>query len=324
MTAAVCNRYGPPEVVTLAEIPKPRPKADEVRVRVRATTVSAGDYRVRSHNVPAGFGLLSRLALGIRKPRQPILGTELSGDIDQIGAKVTEFAVGDPVVLFGDAAMGCHAQYRCISEDGSIVRKPRNLSYKQAAALSFGGTTALHFLRKARIKPGERVLVYGASGSVGTACVQLAQQFGAHVTAVCSSPNIDLVRSLGADEVVDYTTTDYTRTEQTYDVIVDTVGSAGYSRSKSVLNRGGRLLLVHGTLMQLIIAPWLTLTTQTKVIPGVALGRKQDLAFLAELAEKGLFTPVIDRTYPLTEIANAHRYVETRRKRGNVVISVAE
>jgi NADPH:quinone reductase-like Zn-dependent oxidoreductase len=323
MKAVVYEQYGPPEVLQLRDVDKPEPKDNEVLIKIHATTVTAGDFRVRSLDVPVGFRLLARLALGIFGPRQPILGSELAGVVEAVGKDVRQFKVGDAVFAFGDARMGCHAEYRCMPEDGLVAHKPSNLSYEEAAALSFGGTTALYFLRKANIQPGERVLVNGASGSVGSACVQLARRFGAEVTGVCSTANVEMVRSLGAAHVVDYTNEDFTQNGQIYDVIVDTVGTAPFSRSKDSLAERGRLLLVFGTLPQQLQIPWLLLTSKKKVMAGVSLGKREELEFLAKLAEAGEFKPVIGRKYPLDQIVEAHRYVDSGHKRGNVIITLA-
>jgi NADPH:quinone reductase-like Zn-dependent oxidoreductase len=326
--AYTCARYGPPEVLELKEIPKPVPGDHEVLVRIRATTVTAGDWRVRSREVPRGFGLLSRLALGFSGPRQPVLGTELSGEIESIGKAVTRFKVGDPVFGFTGARMGCHAEYRCLPEEGhgrkdeAVARKPDNLGHAEAAALSFGGTTALSFLRKAKLQRGERVLVVGASGGVGTAAVQLARHFGAQVTGVCSTSNLALVRSLGADRVIDYTRDDFTRSGERYDLIVDTAGTAPFSRCEGSLVDGGRLLLVLGSLPGMLRAPWVSLTTTKKIIGGVASWGVEDLRFLAGLAARGQYRPVIDRCYRFEEMIEAHRHVDMGHKRGNVVVTV--
>lgn len=322
MKAAVYDHYGAPGVVRVADVEKPSPRNNEVLIRVRATTVSSGDYRVRSLDVPRGFRFMSRLALGVTKPRKPTLGSELAGDIEAAGKDVRTFKVGDPVIAFLDTAMGCHAEYRCVPADGKIAPKPANLTYEQAATLCFGGTTALHFLRKAKLAPGEKVLVNGASGAVGTACVQLAQYFGAEVTGVCSTANTELVRSLGAKHVIDYTAEDFTQSGEKYDVIIDTVGNAPFKRSKRALSEHGRLLAVHASLAEMLKAPIDSLINKQKVIGGMALARPDDLTLLAQLAEDGILRPVIDRTYHLDEIAEAHRHVESRRKRGNVVVTI--
>jgi NADPH:quinone reductase-like Zn-dependent oxidoreductase len=272
--------------------------------------------------MPAGFGPFGRLFFGIQRPRQPILGTELAGEIESIGKDVSRFKVGDQVFAFPGARMGSHAEYRCMPEDGAIAKKPSNLTFDEAAALSFGGSTALHFLRRGNLRSGEKVLVNGASGAVGTAAVQLARHLGADVTGVTSSANVDLVKSLGANHVIDYTHEDFTTNGETYDVIVDTAGTAPYSRCKNSLREGGRLLLVLGTLTDLLTAPLISLTSDKKIVAGPAAGRTEDLRFLAELAEAGEFRPVIDRQYPLEQIVEAHRYVDTGHKKGNVVITV--
>lgn len=322
MKAAVATEYGAPDVLQIQDVEKPAPEANELLIRIHATTVTSGDWRVRSLNVPTGFGLLSRLMFGITRPRQPILGTELAGVVEAIGADVTQFEVGDEVFAYSDATMGAHAEYIALPEDDAVARKPPSLTFEEAAALSFGGTTALHFLRRGEIQTGERVLVNGASGSVGTAAVQLAQHFGAHVTGVCSTGNVDLVQSLGADRVIDYTQEDVVELGETYDIIVDTAGTLPFSRSKNILNDGGRLLLVLGSLASMLQAPWVALTSTKNVIAGPASGSAEDLELLASLAEAGDFTPVIDRRYPFERIAEAHAYVDQGHKKGNVVIDV--
>ena len=322
MKAIVCSRYGSPDVLQVKELPKPVPADKEVLIKVRATTVTAGDWRVRSMDVPAGFRLLARLALGIRKPRQPILGTELSGEIEAVGKAVTRFKPGDQVFAFSDLRMGCHVEWKCMSEDGAVVAKPANLSHEEAAALSFGGTTALAFLRKAKIQRGDKVLVNGASGGVGTAAVQLAKHFGAHVTGVCSGGNFELVRSIGADALIDYTKEDFTENGERYDIIVDTAGTAPFSRSRRSLAQGGRLLQILGGLPDLLRAPWFSLTTDKKVIAGSLTTSPDDVRFLAGLAEKGELKPVIDRRFPFERIADAHRYVDAGHKKGNVVVTL--
>lgn len=322
MKAVVYRKYGGPEVLHFAELITPVPKDDELLIRIHATTVTAGDWRVRSLDVPKGFGLLSRLALGVTGPRQPILGTELSGVVTAVGKSVSKFKPDDAVFAFPGIRMGCHAEYRCMPEEGAVALKPVNLGHDQAAALSFGGTTALLFFRKAKLSAGEKVLVNGASGAVGTAAVLLAKHFGAEVTAVCSSANADLVQSLGADHIIDYTTEDFSRNGCVYDVIMDTAGTAPFARSSASLRDGGRLLLVLGGLRDLLSTPWIALTNSRKVIGSTAKATSSDLRFLADLAERGQFTPVIDRRYRFDEIVEAHRYVDTGRKKGNVVITL--
>ena len=320
MKAMVYDRYGPPEVLRLQEIETPTPKGNEVLIKTRATTVTSGDWRVRSLNVPAGFGLLMRLVFGVRRPKQPILGSELAGVIESVGKDVRKFAVGDSVIAFSDVAMGCHVEYKCMPEDGALVQKPSNLTFEEAATLSFGGTTALDFFRRGKLKSGERVLINGASGAVGTAAVQLARHFWADVTGVCSTANVDLVKALGAAHVIDYTKEDFTQNGETYDVILDTVGTAPFSRSKGSLKEKGRLLMVVAGLPDMLQIPWVSMTSSKKLIAGPAAVRVEDVRFLAALAEAGTFKPVIDRCYPFEQIVEAHRYVDTGHKKGNVVI----
>ena len=322
MKAIVYERYGPPDVLELKEVAKPTPKDNEVLIKTHATTVTSGDWRARSLDVPIGFGLISRLVFGVLRPRQPILGTELAGEVESVGKDVRKFKVGDQVFAFGGAGMGCHAEYKCMPEDGAVALKPANLTYDEAAAISFGGTTALDFFRRGKLQSGEKVLVNGASGGVGTAAVQLAKHFGANVTGVCSNANVELVRSLGADHIIDYTKEDFTENGKTYDVIVDTVGTAPFFHSKDSLRERGRLLLVLGGLPDMLQIPWVSMTSSKKVIAGPATARSEDLRFLAELAEAGEFKPVIDRHYTFEQIAEAHSYVDTGRKKGNVIITL--
>lgn len=322
MKVVAYTRYGSPDVLQLEERPRPIPKDDEVLIRVHATTVTSGDRRVRSLDVPYGFGLLSRFVFGVSGPRQTILGTELAGEIVSIGERVNTFRQGDQVFAFTGARMGCYAEYKCMPANAAVAIKPANLSYDQAAAMSFGGTTALSFFRRAKLRSGERVLVNGASGGVGTAAVQLAKHFGAEVTGVCSTANVELVRSLGADRVIDYTRDDFTANGETYDLIVDTAGTAPYSRSGPSLEEGGRLLLVLGGLPDMLQIPWVSMTSNKTVIAGPASENAEDLRFLARLAEAGEFKPVIDRRYTFDQIPEAHRYVDTGRKKGNVVITL--
>jgi NADPH:quinone reductase-like Zn-dependent oxidoreductase len=322
MKAVIYEKYGPPEVLQLREIAKPLPRRSEVLIKIHATTVSAADWRVRSLTVPTGFGLIARLVLGISKPRQPILGTELAGEIEAVGADVTGFNAGDRVFAYSGMRMGAHAEFTCFPENGALALIPTNLSYEQAAALSFGGATALDFFRRGKLHRGESVLINGASGSVGTAAVQLARHFGAQVTAVCSGANAQLVRSLAAAHVIDYSKEDFTHNGQTYDVIMDTAGTAPYARCKHSLKDGGRLLLVLAGLPAMLPIPWVALTSDKKIIAGPTPERAGDLQLLAKLAQAGEFRPVIDRRYPLEQIVEAHRYVDSGRKKGNVVITL--
>ena len=320
MKAIVYHRFGPPEVLEIVDIPKPTPGNGEVLVKVRATTVTAADWRARSLQVPRGFGFVARLVFGFLRPRRPILGMELSGDVEATGEGVRELEPGDAVFASTGFRMGCYVEHVCLPESGALAPKPGNLSYEEAAAISFGGATALRFLRRARVRSGEEVLVNGASGACGTAAVQLAKHFGARVTGVCSTANLELVRSLGADRVIDYTREDFTRGGDRYDIIVDTAGTAPYARSKGSLKKGGRLLLVLGSLADILRAPWVSMTSDKKIIAGASGGGAEDLRFLASLAEAGRYRPVIDRRYSFEQVVEAHRYVDTGHKRGNVVL----
>ena len=322
MRAVVYRRYGGPEVVELADVPKPVPRDNEVLVRIHATTVTSGDWRVRTLCVPTGLGLVARLAFGFTGPRQPIMGSEMAGTIEAVGKDVTRFRVGDEVFGFPGGSMGCHAQYRTMPEDGRLARKPANLSFEEAASLPFGASTSLHFLRTAGIRPRDKVLVIGASGGVGTAMVQLAKHFGAEVTGVTSTKNLTLVTSLGADRVIDYTKHDFTTRGETYDIVVDTVGGTSFARCRPVLRDKGRLLAVAAGMPEMLAALWSPLTGSRRVIAGPAAERVEDLPEMAALAETGALKPVIDRRYEFEQMAEAHAYVETGRKRGSVVVSV--
>lgn len=322
MKVAFVPRYGPPEVVEFREAPTPDPGPGQVRIKVFATTVTAGDWRVRSGVMPRGFGALRGLVLGFGGPRKPVLGTEAAGVVDAVGAGVTRFSVGDAVVAFPGGQMGAHAAYVVVPEDGCLVAKPSNLTFEEAASLPFGGLTALDFFRRGELKAGERVLVNGASGNVGTACVQLAKHQGAHVTAVCSAANADLVRSLGADEVIDYATTDFASGAARYDVIVDTVGNAPYPRSRSVLAERGRLLAVAADLPAILGAAFVGGPRKHRVVAGEAAEKVEDLRALVELAGQGAFRPIIDRRFPFERLVDAYRVVDSGRKRGSVVVVV--
>lgn len=304
MKAIVCTKYGPPEVLQIKEVTKPVPQDNELLVKVQATTAHIGDTRMRSFNVPRSQWLFARLYLGIRKPRRTILGMELAGDVEAVGKNVTKFKVGDPIFASTmGAGFGGYAEYKCLPEDGILAIKPANISYEEAATLPTGAVTALRCLRKANIQPGQTVLIYGASGSVGTFSVQLAKQFGAEVTAVCSTSNIALVKSLGADHVIDYTQEDFTQSGERYDVVFDAVAKVRPSQSKKVLKKTGTYLNVH------------TSSNGSEKL--------EDLIYLKELLEAGKLKPVIDRCYPMEQIVEAHRYVEKGHKKGHVIINVA-
>ncbi|GFE82926.1 NADPH:quinone reductase [Steroidobacter agaridevorans] len=322
MKAVVCTGYGPPEVLRMQDVAKPHPASNEVLVKVHATTVSMGDHRIRSFTVPSAVWLPARMALGIRRPRRNILGIELAGEVEAVGESVRRFQKGDRVFAATLQGFGAYAEYRCLSEDGPVAAKPKNLTYEEAAAVPIGARTALHYLRKAEVQSGQDVLIYGASGSVGTYAVQIAKHFGARVTAVCSAANIDLTRSLGADVVIDYTANDFTKRPDKYDVVFDTVGKASFAGCVAALKRGGSYLNCTPVLpsMQVMRAK---LSGTHKLILGEAPPETAEaLDFIRDLLEAGKIRVVVDRKYKFDEIVEAHRYVDQGRKKGNVVISI--
>ena len=322
MKAIVATTYGAPEVLQLAEVTKPKPKDNEILVKVHATTVNAGDCRMRSFTVPPIFWLPARLALGLRRPRNPIFGMELAGEVEAVGKDVKRFKPGDQVFASTfEQQFGAHAEYKCLPEDGAVVAKPNTLTYAEAATLPIGAQTALFFLKAGNILPGQKVLINGASGSVGTFAVQLAKYFGAEVTGVCSTKNVALVQSLGADTVIDYTQADFTNNGATYDIILDTVGKITFAQCQRALKPNGYYLntVLVGAAMQ---TRWYAMSTDKHVIGGTAIPRTEALVVLKELSEAGRLKPVIDRCYPLEQMAEAHRYVEAGHKQGNVVIRV--
>ncbi len=320
MQAWVCRDYGGTEVLKLQTRPCPAPGPRDVLVRVVAASVSSADVRIRTQKLPRGFGLLGRLAFGLVRPRQPILGTDVAGVVQAVGRDVQGFQPGDAVVGATGAATGCHAGFCVVPIAKSLVHKPARLSFAEAVSLPFGGLAALHFLNKAQVQAGETMLVIGASGAVGTAMVQLARQRGAWVTAVCSGGNAALVRSLGAHAVIDYTENDFTQTDQRWDVIADTVGASSFAACLPRLNEHGRYLSVAGSLMELLARP----RGSRRSIGGPAPERSEDLQTLMNLAESGALQPVIDCTYPFADLPAAHAYVETGRKRGAVVVTWTE
>lgn len=309
MKAVICTKYGPPEVLQIKEVEKPSPKSNEVLVKILATTVHIGDTKIRRFEPGLGpvkdffFKPIMRIIVGFTGPRKKILGMELSGEIEATGKDVTRFKVGDPVFASTEFRFGAYAQYCCITEKGILAIKPTNMTHEEAAPVSNGGITALIHLRKANIRNGQKVLIYGASGSVGTYAIQIARNYGAEVTAVCSNSNLELVKSLGADKVIDYTKEDFTQSGETYDVIYDAVGKIESSKRKKSLTKSGLYLNV------------LTMSGNIKL-------KIEDLYSLKELCESGKLRTVIDRIYTMEEIVEAHRYVDKGHKRGNVVITI--
>jgi NADPH:quinone reductase-like Zn-dependent oxidoreductase len=322
MTAAVYREFGSPEVVHVEETLRPTPKRDEVLIQVHASTVSAADYRARRRDIPGGLGLLAAFGIGAFKPSRPVLGMDVAGVVEAVGANVTRFGPGDEVIAMLGGKFGGHAEYVLVPQDGAIAAAPRTMSLEQAVTLVFGGITARGFLNQVAIKPGTSVLVNGASGAVGTAVVQLAKYLGAQVTGVASSANRELVTSLGADRLIDYTTDDFTAEGITYDVIVDCVGNAPFERVESSITPGGALLLVVADLKAILKASSRSRRSGKLVTAQVGKYRAEDLAFLVSLAESGRYRAVIDRSYDLADIVEAHRYVDTGRKKGNVVLRI--
>lgn len=317
MKAAVYTRYGSPEVLQLKEVAKPTPKDNEILLRIKATAVNSGDLRLRKANPFA-----VRFFFGLRKPKINILGSVFSGEIESVGNHVKLFKIGDQVFGHTNMSFGAYAEYICLPEDGSLAFKPANISHTEAAVIPFGGVTALYFIKKALIKPRQKVLVVGASGAVGSAAVQLAKSFGADVTGVCSTANIALVKSIGADKVIDYTKEDFTHNSETYHLIFDAVKAISISRSIKSLNKNGIMILSAAGISEMFQGLWISMTSKKKVITGVITHKAADIIFIKELIEAGKFKPVIDRTYSLQQIAEAHAYVEKGHKKGNVAIEV--
>src|SRR5712664_2039052 len=322
MKAIICTKYGPPEVLQLREIEKPTHKDNEDLVRVHAATVTMGDCELRSLRLPLLWKLIARVGFGFRAPRRKILGQELSGEIESVGSAVTRFKKGDQVFANTGLHLGAYAEYDCLPETGLIATKPANMTYEEAAAVPVGGLHSLHFLRKANIQSGQQVLIIGAAGTIGTIAAQLAKYYGAEVTGVDSTEKLGVLRYIDADHVIDYTKEDFTRSGEKYDVIFDTVGKSPYSGSIRSLKEGGFYLLGNPGLSQQIRAPWTSRTSGKKVIGGTLSYRREDLLFLKDLIEAGKIRSVIDRRYPLEQTAEAHRYVDTGQKSGNVVITV--
>jgi NADPH:quinone reductase-like Zn-dependent oxidoreductase len=320
----VLTKYGSPDGLQLTEVEKPTPKDNEVLIRVRATTVTAGDAEIRTLNFPIWLMLPIRLYVGFIQPGNFILGQELAGDVEAVGKAVTRFKEGDPVFGTTGFRFGAHAEYACLPEAGVLAIKPSNMTYEEASAVPVAGIEALHFMRKAKIHSGEKVLIVGAGGSIGTIGVQLARYFGAEVTGVDSTGKLDMLRSIGADHVIDYTRENFTQSGQTYDVIFDVMGKSSFSGSIQSLKPNGRYLLGGNSgPSELLRGRWVSMTGSKKVIVGAASQKTEDLVFLKELIEGGTIKSIIDRRYPLEQTAEAHRYVETGQKKGNVIITVA-
>jgi len=318
MRAIVCREYGKPEVLKLENIAKPVPKNNEILVKIISTAVNSGDLRLRRADPWA-----VRLFFGLTKPKNPVLGGVFSGEIEAIGKSVSRYKVGDKIFGATGMTFGAYAEYKCLVDSGIFSLKPENISHAQASVIPFGGTTALHFLRKANITPGQQILVYGASGSVGTAAVQLAKYYGGEVTAVCSTTNVELMKSLGASEVIDYTKENFTKNEKEYDVIFETVNKLSFADSIKCLKPTGILILGASEFPGMIKGLWTNITCKQKVITGMISQKSEDILFLKGLIEKGKLKAVIDKSYMLEEMADAHAYAELGHKKGNIAISVA-
>jgi NADPH:quinone reductase-like Zn-dependent oxidoreductase len=322
MKAIVCTKYGPPEVLKLIEVERPYPKDNEVLVRIYATTVTVGDSRIRGFRVPPSFWIPARIALGFKKPKKSILGSIFAGEIELVGKEVKLFKKGDKV--FGTAGhnFGSYAEYICTPENGCLGLKPTILNYEEAAAIPWGGLTALYFLKKANIQGGQKVLIYGASGSVGASAVQIAKYFGAEVSGVCSTSNLDLVKSLGAIKVIDYTQENFSKNSEIYDIIFDTVGKSSIPDCLKSLNNDGIYLHCVVTPVLNIRMKITSILTGKIVLGGTFTPKTEDLIYLKELVEKGGLKPVIDRRYSLDQIVEAHRYVDLGHKKGDVIITI--
>jgi NADPH:quinone reductase-like Zn-dependent oxidoreductase len=330
MKAIVYTKYGPPDVLQLKEVEKPTPKDNEILIRIHATSVNYGDIIARNFkdvsprkfNMPFPFWVLSKIVFGFRKPKITILGSEFAGEIESAGKDVRLFAKDEQVFGYCGMSMGAYAEYLCMPENGMVVIKPAQITYEEAAVVPYGATVALNLLRRANIQPGQKVLINGASGGIGSAAVQLAKYYGAEVTGVCSTPRLELVKSLGADKVIDYTNEDFTKNGETYDLIFDILGRNSFSRCKGSLKPNGRYLLASFKMKQLFQMLWTSLTGGQKVICALSSENREDLVTIKELIEAGKIKSVIDRRYPLEQTAEAHQYLEDGHAQGKVAITV--
>jgi NADPH:quinone reductase-like Zn-dependent oxidoreductase len=330
MKAIVYTEYGPPDVLQLQEVEKPTPKDDEILIRNHATTVNVGDLWARNFaaitprtfSMPAPLWLPARLDFGLSKPKKSILGNQFSGQVEAVGSEVTQFKKGDQVFGYRGQTMGCYAEYLCMPQDGLVALKPANVTYEEAATIPYGALTALNHLRKVDIQPGDQVLINGASGGIGTGAVQLAKHYGAEVTGVCGAPRLNYVRALGADHAIDYTQEDFTTNGETYDLIYDVLGKSSFSRCKGSLKPDGRYLLASFKMKQLGQMLWTSMVGSQKVICALSMEKPEDLVFIKELVKAGKIKAIIDRCFPLEQTAEAHRYAESGRKTGKVVITV--
>jgi len=317
MKAIIYERYGTPDVLTLSEVSTPVPGDHEVQINIKATAVNSADYRLRKADP-----FMVRLVFGLFRPRIRILGGIFSGEVEKCGKDVTLFREGDQVFGSTEMKMGTYAQYTCLPETGAIAKKPKNLNHEEAAAIPFGAHTALYFFRKADLRHGQKIIIYGASGAVGSAAVQLAIHYGAEVVAVCSSANTEMMKSLGVEKIIDYTKDNFDSFGRDYDVIFETVNKTSAFRLSKLLKNQGKLILGSAMIRQMLQGLWISLFSNKKVLMGTATVNAADMDYLKELVEKEALKPVIDRTYPLEQMAGAHRHADTGHKKGNVVISV--
>ncbi len=330
MKAIVYTEYGSPDVLQLKEIDKPTPKDNEILIRIYATSVNIGDIWARNFkeisprkfSMPFPLWLPARMYFGFTKPKINILGNEFAGEIESVGKDVKLFRVGDPVFGYRGQSMGANTEYLCMAENGLVRIKPANMTYEEAAAVPYGALTALNLLRTVNIQRGQKVLINGASGGIGSAAVQLAKYFGAEVTGVCATPRLQFVKALGADRVIDYTKEDFTQNGETYDLIFDIMGKSSFSRCKNSLKQNGRYLLASFKMTQLFQMLWTSLIGDKKVICALSSEQPKDLFLIKELVEAGKIKSIIDRCYPMEQIVEAHRYVENGHKKGNVVITI--
>jgi NADPH:quinone reductase-like Zn-dependent oxidoreductase len=331
MKAIVYTEYGTPDVLHIKEVTKPTPKDNEVLVKIRATSVNYGDLiarnfgnvSAREFNMPSIFWLFARISFGLRKPKQQTLGSEFAGEIEAVGQSVTLFKAGDQVFGFRGMSLGANAEYLCVAESSLVAIKPANMTYEEVSTVPGGALTALSLLRKVNIQKGQKVLINGASGSIGSAALQLAKYFGAEVTGVCSTPRIEMVKALGADKVIDYTKEDFTQSGETYDIIFDILGRSSFARCKKSLKQNGRYLLASFKMPQVLQMLWTSKMSSKKVICALSSESAADLLVIKELIEAGRLKSVIDRCYPMEQAADAHRHAESGQKTGTVVITVA-
>lgn len=330
MKAVVYTEYGSPDVLHIKQVEKPTPKDNEILIKVRAVSVKYGDILVRKFgkiglsefNMPSIFFVFARIEFGYRKPKRGILGGELAGEVEAVGKDVTQFKPGDQVFGYRGQNLGANAEYVCMAENGMVAIKPANLSHEEAATVPYGALTALTLLRKVNIQPGQKVLINGASGSIGSAAVQLAKHYGAEVTGVCGTPRLDFVKALGADEVIDYTKEDFTTNGETYDLIIDILGKSAFGRVKRSLKPNGRLLYASFKMKQVFQMLWTSRFGSKKVICALSNETPDDLRFIKDLAEAGTITAIVDRCYPLEQAAEAHRYIEAGHQKANVVLTI--